>query len=277
MGLSLAMGCYLLIGLGLVQVTGRCFLGKAPGNEIVAAIPFSRLNDFTFLPNFFTSFSRITFIGIALLHLFFCHLNDLRNQVLGLGALNLDTGYSLMTAAAEFFHHGLDIDGPVTAGRNTDAIVALIENGADMDIIHGQQLIGCLGDNNGNIAVILGTAGMNRNSKTRNGFLHFRNDLGPEDNRGVIFFKKLGYGMRIGTIAPQIGRGLKGPFTGLDSKVLGVNNDPSIKDGGLQRADFPCIPGNTAGFPATISLVEEVDGSMYCSITSSMTSSARRW
>ena len=48
MGLSLAMGCYLLIGLGLVQVTGRCFLGKAPGNEIVAAIPFSRLNDFTF-------------------------------------------------------------------------------------------------------------------------------------------------------------------------------------------------------------------------------------
>ena len=127
---------------------------------------------------------------------------------------------------------------PVTAGRNTDAIVALIENGADMDIIHGQQLIGCLGDNNGNIAVILGTAGMNRNSKTRNGFLHFRNDLGPEDNRGVIFFKKLGYGMRIGTIAPQIGRGLKGPFTGLDSKVLGVNNDPSIKDGGLQRADF---------------------------------------
>ena len=133
-----------------------------------------------------------------------CHLNDLRNQVLGLGALNLDTGYGLMTAAAKFFHHGLDIDGPVTAGRNTDAIVALIENGADMDIIHGQQLIGCLGDNNGNIAVILGTAGMNRNSKTRNGFLHFRNDLGPEDNRGVIFFKKLGYGMRIGTIAPQI-------------------------------------------------------------------------
>ena len=44
---------------------------------------------------------------------------------------------------------------PSLRAEMTDAIVALIENGADMDIIHGQQLIGCLGDNNGNIAVIL--------------------------------------------------------------------------------------------------------------------------